>query len=310
MQKAETCQLKISKKLFFPTLALSVICACAVILARALPPHSLVYVGEIAFPYTDAFVILAAGIGGLGCGLLSFVILFLGEFLRIGGDLSLYSVSTYLILVLLSAFLAYCGWFGGWKKSALACAVLSVMLALMSLPETALATGGVSLFFRFAPDRVKTRMGSGWAYVPSERSGEIQKSALAVRITFFSLAEALILCFAAIFCVNYFSASAEETAFDMAYILSNWRENLRIGLTLMCTAVPVAYLFNVSIMKYVVYPINAMAFLMERYFSVSEQERVRALPNAPIPAHGLKAMSAPKLSVAKEASLTPRLPTL
>ena len=41
----------------------------------------------------------------------------------------------------------------------------------------------------------------------------------------------------------------------------------------MCTAVPVAYLFNVSIMKYVVYPINAMAFLMERYFSVSEQER-------------------------------------
>ena len=122
-------------------------------------------------------------------------------------------------------------------------------------------------------------MGSGWAYVPSERSGEIQKSALAIRITSFSLAEALILCFAAIFCMNYFSASAEETAFDMAYILSNWRENLRIGLTLMCAAVPVAYLFNVSIMKYVVYPINAMAFLMERYFSVSEQERVRALPN-------------------------------
>ena len=141
-------------------LAISVICACAVILACALPPYSLVYVGEIAFPYTDAFVILAAGIGGLGCGLLSFGILFLGEFLRIGGVLSLYSVSTYLILVLLSAFLAYCGWFGGWKKSA-----------------------------------------------------------LAVRITSFSLAEALILCFAAIFCVNYFSASAEETAFDMAYIL-------------------------------------------------------------------------------------------
>ena len=54
---------------------------------------------------------------------------------------------------------------------------------------------------------------------------------------------------------------------------------MRIGLTLMCTAVLVAYLFNVSIVKYVVYPINAMAFLMERYFSVSEQERVRALPN-------------------------------
>lgn len=308
MQNAATCQLKIHKTMAIPTLALSVACAGVVILARTLPHHSLAQVGSVALPYTDAFVILAAGIGGLGCGLLSFVILFVGEFLRVGGDLSLYSVSTYLILAMLSAFLAYCGGFGGWKKSALSCAVLSAALAscwlvtftivipdsefgnsfngvpywalvLMALPETALATGGAALFFRYAPDRIKLRVGSGWAYVLSERGEERRKSTLAVRVTCFSLAEALFLFFAAIFCVNYFAAASQGAPFGMSYIFSNWRENLRIGLTLMCAAVPAAYVFNASIMKYIVRPIDAMAFLMERYFSVSEQERARVLPN-------------------------------
>lgn len=308
MQNAATCQLKIHKTMALPTLALSVACACAVILARTLPSHSLLQLGSAAFPYTDALVILASGIGGLGCGLLSFVILFVGEFLRVGGDLSLYSVSTYLILALLSAFLAYCGGFGGWKKCALSCAALSAALAscwlvtftlvipdsefgnsfngvpywalvLMALPETALATCGAALFFRYAPDRVKLRVGSGWAYVLSERGEERHKSALAVRVTCFSLAEALFLFLAAIFCVNYFAAASAGVPFGMSYIFANWRENLRIGLTLMCAAVPASYLFNASIMKYIVRPIDAMAFLMERYFSVSEQERARVLPN-------------------------------
>ena len=308
MQKVETCQLKIHKIPLFPTLAHSVLCACVVILARSLPPHSLLYVGGNAFPYTDAFVILSAGIGGLGCGLLSFVMLFVGEFLRIGGNLSLYSVSTYLILVLLSAFLAYRGGFGGWRKSALSCAALCLTLALcwfvtftvvipgsdfdnifrgvpfgflllMALPEIALATGVVSLFFRFAPDRVKMRMASGWVYAAPERGDTPKESVLAVRVTFFSLLEALILCLAAILCVNYFAASGEGAAFGLSYLRANWRGNLQIGLTLMCVSVPVAYVFNACIMKYVVYPINAMAFLMERYFSVSEQERTRVLPN-------------------------------
>ena len=308
MQDSVTCQLKIHKKPPLPTIALAVVCASAVILARMLPPHSLLEIGGSAFPYTDLFVILAAGIGGLECGLLSFVILFIGEFIRIGGDVSLYSVSTYLILVLLSAFLACHGWFQGWKKSLLPCALLSAVLALCwlvtftivipnpdfenvfrglpywalvlrALPETAIATACISLFFHFAPDSVKMCVGSGWVYVCSACKEEPPRQILAVRVTFFSLMEALILCLSAIVCVNYFSASVENAAFSVSYVLSKWRENMQIGLTMLCAAVPVAYLFNMFMMKSVVYPINSMAFLMERYFSASEQERARALPD-------------------------------
>lgn len=308
MQEAATCKLKIHKTAMPPTIALSVVCAFLVILARALPSGSLIRVAGIPFAYTDFFAILSGAVGGLGSGILTFVILFIGEFIRIGGDYSLYSVSIYLILVLLSLWLSYIGWFKGALKIGASCGILTAVLILCwrvtftylmtgsdfvnafsglslgglilsALPETAVAVASVSAFFRFAPDKWKMSMGSGWAYVRSMRKPERRWQVMAIRLTTFSMLESLFLCFAAILCANYFAALSEGEIFGLRYLLFRWRFCLQVGLTMMSTAVPVAFLFNALIMKYIVYPINAMAFLMERYFSVSERERARALPD-------------------------------
>lgn len=308
MQETASCRLTINKKPTFPTIALSIVCAVIVIFSRALPSHSLVQIMGVSFPYTDIFVIAAAGIGGLGCGLLSFVIMFVGEFARVGGSLSLYSVCTYLILVLISSWLAYQGWFRGLAKITASFALLTSVLALCWLvtftillpgseyanifsglsygglllraaPEIALTVTAVALYFRFAPENVKLSLGSGWAYVCPEQKKERRWRVMAIRITAFSLTEALILSLSAIFCTDYFAASEAGLPFNMQYILALWRENVQLGLTMICAAVPIAYLFNLSIMKYVVYPINSMSFLMDCYFSVGEEERARALPD-------------------------------
>ena len=304
----ETCQLKIHKTAMPPTLILSIVSAALVISARSFPFGSLIPVAGIPFAYTDIFVILSSAIGGLGGGILSFVILFIGEFARIGGSVSLYSVSTYLVLVLLSSWLAYTGWFGSVRKSVLSCALLTVTLtlcwrvtftyllvgvelenvfrnmsfwrlALCALPETSIATAAVSLFFRYAPDALKVCMGSGWVYVRTFPKTERRWQVMSMRLTAFSLLESLFLCLAAIVCTNYFAALSDGEAFGLHYLLSRWRFCLQVGLTMMCAAVPVAFLFNLITMRRLVFPINAMAFLMERYFSVSEEERARALPD-------------------------------
>ena len=78
-QENATCQLKLNAKPPLPTIALAVFCAAAVILARFSPTSSLLRVGVAVLPYTDFCVLVAAGIGGLACGLSAFVILFIGE---------------------------------------------------------------------------------------------------------------------------------------------------------------------------------------------------------------------------------------
>ena len=311
MQEAVTCQLKINKKPFLPTLILSVVCAFLVIFSRALPSQSLLLVSGMAFAYTDIFVIAAAGIGGLGCGLLTFVLVFIAECVRVGGNLSLFTVSTYLILALTASFLAYHGWFRGlWKTAAsflLLTAVLSLCwlvtftivipdafqgltgnvfsglsygtLFLRASPEVLAVSAGLALYFHYAPEEVRLSLGSGWVYVCPEQYKERRWQVMAIRITAFSMTEAVILCLVAILCTDYFSAFTLGIPFSPGYLAAMWRENLQLGLTMLCTAVPVAYLFNASIMRYIVYPVNAMSFLMNRYFSASEGERARALPD-------------------------------
>ena len=102
---------------------------------------------------------------------------------------------------------------------------------------------------------------------------------MARRITAFSLTEALILCVAAIFCTDYFAAAEAGLPFRASYVLLLWRENVQLGLTMLCAAVPIAYIFNLLIMRYVVNPVNSMSFFMDYYFSVSEEERARVLPD-------------------------------
>ena len=280
-----------------PTVLLSVTCACLVILGRVLPSDSVLSLGPVSIPFTDFFFVISAGIGSLGSGLLSFVLVFIAEFIRFSGDMSLYAVSTYLIVVLFTASLSTAGWFKTVKKTVAGCILTTAVLAfcwlltftvvlpdgalsntlykgapywqlfVMALPETALAFAAVYLFYRKAPLHVRTLMANAWIYDPCEYGKLRKNQVLAQRITVFSMLETLILYVAALFCTNLLSAGAERTPFNLSYVLSKWQDNLRLALMMMCVGVPIAYLFNRFIMQAVVFPINRMSNYMDQYFA-------------------------------------------
>ena len=261
-----------------PTVILSILCACLVITGRVLPSGSVLSLGPVSIPFTDFFFVISAGIGSLGSGLLSFVLVFIAEFIRFSGDMSLYAVSTYLIVVLFTASLSTAGWFKTVKKTVAGCILTTAVLAfcwlltftvvlpdgalsntlykgapywqlfVMALPETAFAFAAVYLFYRKAPLHVRTLMANAWIYDPCEYGKLRKNQVLAQRITVFSMLETLILYVAALFCTNLLSAGAERTPFNLSYVLSKWQDNLRLALMMMCVGVPIAYLFNRFIM--------------------------------------------------------------
>ena len=289
------------KKPILPTVILSVVCAALVIIGRESNLSSVITVGGIPFAFTDAFVMISAGVGGLGCGLGSFVILFVSEFLRRSGDASLYSISIYLILVLWTSWLSYKGWFRMVRKALVSWAATAALLAfmwlvaftvlpmpgsgivyqglsypkllLMAAPETLLAVAVILFVERFAPKGLK------YAFVTGMECFDPHYSVLPRRVTTLSLLEALVLSAVAIIVTNLFAANREGVTFCFRYISSRWAENLQLGLTMMCAAVPTAYLLNLFIMNNIVRPVNAMSRLMDDYFSVDERERARQLPD-------------------------------
>ena len=102
-------RLSLRRRNRLPMLALAVISALCVIFFRS-RAETVIPLYGINIAYTDIFIILAAGIGGLESGLLSFVILFIAEFARSSeGYGGLYSVFIYLLIVLVVARLAYMG---------------------------------------------------------------------------------------------------------------------------------------------------------------------------------------------------------
>lgn len=280
-----------------PTVILSIACACLVIAGRLSPLGSTIKLGPLTVPFTDSFFAISAGIGSLGSGLLSFVLVFIAEFIRFGGDMSLYAVSTYLILVLLTASLSTAGWFKTVRKTMIGCMMTTAVLALcwlvtftivlpdgslpntiykgtpywqllvMAFPETVLSFLAVYLFYHKAPKRIRILMGSSWIYEPCEYGQLRENQVLSQRITALSMLETLLLYVAALFCTNLLSAGAERTAFSLSYILSKWQDNLRLALMMMCAGVPIAYLFNRFMMRAVVFPINQMSQYMDRYFA-------------------------------------------
>jgi len=292
------------KKPILPTVMLAVVCAALVIIGRESNLSSVITVGGIPFAFTDAFVMIAAGVGGLGCGLASFVILFVSEFLRRSGDASLYSISIYLMLVLWTAWLAYKGWFRTVWRALVSWVATTALLAfmwlvaftvlpmpgsgiiyqgvsyprllLMAAPETLLAVAVLLFMERFAPKELKH------VFVTGMECFDRRYSVLPRRVTVLSLLEALVLSAVAIIVTNLFAASREGVTFCFRYISSRWAENLQLGLTMMCAAVPTAYLLNLFIMNNIVRPVNAMSRLMDDYFSVDERERARQLPDLDI----------------------------
>ncbi|MBQ6566289.1 MAG: hypothetical protein IJL80_04465, partial [Treponema sp.] len=162
------------------TVAFALLCALGVSLPR-LPGSrgTVVFLADIPFSYTDAFMFLAGGIGGLPAGILAFSISFLMEFFKPNNFYSLYTMSAYLLLMLVAALISYRRSYAGlWKLPliTLAMALLLVcswqltvvharvrniysdlpfhILLASALPETLLAVLIQKLYFRFAPDRI------------------------------------------------------------------------------------------------------------------------------------------------------------
>ena len=293
-----------------PSIVLGVACALLLWLVRRLNLSAAVING-IPFAFSDILVIVPAGIGGVGCGLVTFSVLFIIEFVENSGNyIAVYSISTYLVLALVAGFSAYWGWYRNIRKMAAFCLLIVLILAtawyvtftvalpeqldnifhgvgyshlmLGALPESVISTLLIALYFRFAPDRIKSLLGSGWAYTEGRDGKTRRNQVLGTRIAIISLAETLFLCLIAVLCENVFYATDNEIQLSLPFMASRWRTSIRMGLVILCAGVPVAYLFNLYIMTHVVRPINTLSHTMDQYFQEEERCRSRELPELDI----------------------------
>ena len=238
----------------------------------------------------------------------AFAMLFIAEFFRISGSFTgLYALSTYLIIIFISARLSYDRMFINWKRTLRSALILTLALSLCwhitftvlmpafnimdtnnyrdipftqllisAIPESFISAAILYFFFRFAPDETKLRLGSGWLYTKDYeerlKNGESKrKYVLGLKLTFLTIGEALLLCLVAILFSNIQAAISMGVRFTLLIVARLWRENLQLALTMFCAAIPLSYIFNMFIMNMVVAPINEMSFLMERYFEGDEE---------------------------------------
>ena len=285
------------RKCIFSTLILGVLCGAAVVLPR-IYDSTLISTPfcNIAFPYTDAFIILAAALYGFDCGMLAFTIVFIAELFRVKDYSALYALSVYLILVFVAAKLSYKNFFKTWKKTFLAALILTATLAvswkitftliaanvsgliyypnlsysrliISAFPESFIASFLTFLFFRFSPE-IETAVDN---YKNWNKLGR--------RVTELFILETLILCLIALIIDNVFSVTSGRVVVSPEFMSQWWRANLRLGLMMISAAIPIAFIFNLYIMKKVVQPINSMSFVMDRYFDTDEKDKTNSLPD-------------------------------
>ena len=300
-----------------PALLLGLACGLCVVIARLPGIPTAIPLGGIIFSYSDIFVLLAAGIGGLGCGMLSFTLLFIAEFFHLDGDASgLYSLSTYLVVIFAAARLSYDRMFINLWRTARSLLLLSLLLSvcwlitftllipafnvslngnvyqnisfwrlfLSAIPECVIACGAIRLFFRFAPERAKLALGSGWLYTGTfeerKKAGGVKRRyVLGLRVTVLSIGEAMLLCLVAILSSDIQASITMGEKFSFSLLARLWRPNLQLSLTMLCAAFPIAYVFNLFILSRVIAPINEMSFLMEQYFDGEGNKRFASFPD-------------------------------
>ena len=208
----------------------------------------------------------------------------------------------YLIFVFISAKLAYKNYFRTFKKTLISAFILAAVLALswkitftiiainvsgliyypnqsylhlfiMALPECLVASIGVFIFFHFAPAEIKKE---------HEAKDNKKWNKLSVKITEMSILEALILCLIAMIVDNIFFHGLRGK-FSSTDFLNHWlRINIRLGLMMISATVPIAYIFNLFIMKNIVRPINSMSLVMDRYFDTDDKNKADSLPDLDI----------------------------
>ena len=298
-------------KTTLPTILLGIACGLCVVVARLPLIQTAIPLFGIVFSYSDIFIMIAAGIGGLGSGMLAFTLLFIAEFFHIEGDASgLYSLSTYLVVTLVTAKLAYDRMFADLWRTIRSTAILSLLLALCWLvtftvltptfnanmdgnvyqnisfgrlflsaaPECVISCAAIRLFFRFASEKAKFSLGSGWLYTgmyeERKKAGGIKRRyVLGFRVTALSVGEAILLCIVAILSSDIQFSITMGEKFTISLIAQFWRQNLQLALTMICASLPIAYVFNMFILSRVIAPINEMSFLMEQYFDCDGNKR-------------------------------------
>ena len=106
------------RRCIFSTVVAGILCGLAVALSR-IYDATLISAPfcNIAFPYTDIFIIFASAVYGLPCGMLAFTILLISEIFQVEDYSLLYALSVYLILVFVSAKLADKNLFKTLKKT-------------------------------------------------------------------------------------------------------------------------------------------------------------------------------------------------
>ena len=307
-------RLKLKRKNRLLSIVLAVISAAAVYFLRA-NTETTVNVLGFDLAYTDIFIIIASGIGGLETGLISFVLLFIAEFVGYrNGYEGLYTVVTYLLMVLITAWLAYKSYFKTIRKTLLAGVIIAAVLSLswllnfnllipqsdpnnvyygvsifrlfmFGIGETLFSVLVIYLYFRFMPDRIKILLGSGWIYTKDSDNYRKNFFVLSRRLTILSLVEAVFLCLIAVFITAIFASLEAGIRIDLSFLLDRWKESLRMISLMMCAAVPIVYLLNQYIVINIIDPINAMSFVMDRYFETDEKDRKGKLPDLHIHSH-------------------------
>jgi len=285
------------RKCIFSTVTAGILCGLVVTLSRIYDATLMpVPFCNIAFPYTDAFIIFASAAYGFDCGMLAFTFVFISEVFRVEDYSALYALSVYLILVFVSSKLAYKNFFKTWKKTFLAALILTAVLAISwkitftviaanvdgliyypnlpysrliitALPESFTAAFLIFLFLRFSPE------------IETAADNYKNWNKLGVRVTELFILEALILCLIALVVDNIFSMSSGRVVASPEFISQWWRANLRLGLMMISAAIPIAFIFNLFIMKNVVQPINSMSLVMDKYFDTKEKDKTNSLPD-------------------------------
>ncbi|MBR1486569.1 MAG: HD domain-containing protein, partial [Synergistaceae bacterium] len=205
-------------------------------------------------------------------------------------------LSVYLIVVLISSRLAYKGYFKNWKNAIISAFLLSGVLTICwriiftilaidisrlvyfpnlpyfilfisALPECLVASLCVLMF---APNNLGKC---------NEQNNIMTRQRLSSKVTRLFILEALILCFIAIVVDNVFLMTENENFFSLEILSHWWQENFRLLLLMMSAAIPIAYIFNLLIMKNVVQPINSMSLVMDRYFDMEDKDKVGTLPD-------------------------------
>lgn len=114
------------------TVVLAVLCALGVILPRSFGSSATVIMaGGRPFAYTDAFIILAAGIGGLPAGILTFSIAFVAEAVSSSNFYSIYTMSIYILIMLIASGLAYGRCYAGIKRLPVPVLILTASLVCL-----------------------------------------------------------------------------------------------------------------------------------------------------------------------------------